>query len=174
MKIRSALGLALAVPALVVTLAQPGSAATAGVVTFAGTFQVTPDGQSRETLVCFFGVGAACANGAESSGAAAGPAFSSDPLGPQVVDGVQAQVSYTEACTPGTGIAPVATGTIAAETHDALTGQWGNGASAQFVRAGLVAVFVGNAIGAALVTPASVPSCGGMTLAVSGSAAFLS
>lgn len=162
MKARNGLGLAIATPALVLALAQPSDAASRGVVTFAGTIEITPTAlPQQQTLdVCFFGVGKSCANGAESSGMAAGPAVDT-AIGADTVDGLQARATYTEVCTPGTALQPTNSAQLTGNVHKGVTKDaWSAPVSATWFRAGLVAVIQGDAIGAALFTPIGVPACG--------------
>jgi hypothetical protein len=163
MKVRKALGLVMATPALVLALAQPSDAAADDVVTFAGTIQITPTAlpQQQQLGVCFFGLAAqTCANGAESSGMAAGAGLDAGTLVAEPVDGLQAEATYVEQCAPGTGLQPVGSATLVGNAHKSLSGAWGQDVRATWVRAGLVAVIQGDAIGTALFTPAGVPACG--------------
>lgn len=159
MRIRNVVGLAVAVPGLVVALAAPGDAASRDVVTFAGRIEVRPTATAQpQTLdVCFFTLSTACANGEMSSGVAAGPSAGSVP---DVVDGLQARAEYTEVCAPVTGVAPIANATLRGQVHKAASG-WSPVVSAQWTRVGLVAVIQGDATGVALFTPLAVGTpCG--------------
>jgi len=169
--IRKTMGLATVVPALVLALAQPSDAASTGVVTFAGTIQITPRAVAQQVItdVCFFGPAKACANAAESSGAAAGTALDAAALGAEAVDGLQVRATYTETCAAGTGLSPVGSAELTGKVHDAVTGAWSEDIRATWTRAGLVAVISGDATGAVLFTPAGVPACGAsMPVAVTG------
>lgn len=177
--VRKTLGLAAAVPALVLALAQPSDAATTGVVTFAGTIQITPRAVAQQvfTDVCFLGPAKTCANDAESSGAAAGAAAGTalDALAQQAraVDGLQVRATYTETCAAGTGLSPLGSAQLTGKVHDAVTGAWSEDIDAAWTRAGLVAVISGDATGVALFTPAGVPACGApMPVAVTGAVAL--
>lgn len=161
MKVRNVLGLAAAVPALVVALAAPGDAATTSVVTFGGTISIRPTAlPQQQTLdVCFVAVTeAGCANGAAASGMAAGQVTHS--AGADVVDGLQARATYTEVCTAGTVIQPVGSAVITGNVHEAVADKWSPTVSATWFRAGLVAVIQGDAVGTALFTPIEAPACG--------------
>lgn len=162
MKVRKIAGLAVAVPALVVALAQPGNAASLGVVEFAGTLSITPraDGAQVTTNVCFFGLAKTCANGTESSGVAAGPALDTAALDADAIDGLQVSATYSEPCTTGSGLAPVGMATLSGNVHKSVTPGWSGDIKAEWIRAGLVAVVAGGANGVALFTPAGVPVCG--------------
>jgi hypothetical protein len=169
--VRKTMGLVAAVPALVLALAQPSDAASNGVVAFAGTLQITPRAVEQQvtTAVCFFGPAKTCANGAESSGAAAGTALDALGQSARAVDGLQVAATYAETCAAGTGLSPVGSAQLTGKVHDAVTGAWSQDVRATWTRAGLVAVISGDATGAALFTPAGVPACGApMPVAVTG------
>ncbi|HVF03823.1 MAG TPA: hypothetical protein VNA20_03195 [Frankiaceae bacterium] len=175
MKIRNVLGLAAAVPAVVVALATPGDATAASVVTFTGRIDVRPTAlpQQQTLNVCFVAVTeTGCANGATPTGVAAGQ-VTDTAAGADVVDGLQATARYTEVCAPGTTIAPVGNAMLSGNVHKAVAGQWSPTLSATWVRAGLVAVISGDAVGTALFTPVGVASCGQpVPVAVSGAVAL--
>ena len=166
MKVRKAVALAVAVPALVVGLAQPSAAQSADVATFAGTFELKPTvlPQQQVMNLCFFAF--ACANTAEPNGTAlgagAGAGADVSVPAPHVVDGLQATASYVETCTPGTGFQPIGSAELSGiGVHDRVSGKWtATDLRATWTRAGLVAVISGQAVGAALFTPAGAPACG--------------
>lgn len=164
MKVRKVMGLTLAVPALVLALAQPGNAASTSVVTFAGTVQITPKAlpQQVSTDACFFGVATSCANAAESSGMAAGPALDVPAVGAKAVDGLQVRATYTETCATATTLQPTGSAALTGNVHEA-NGAWSAPIDARWTRAGLVAVIQGDAVGAALFTPAGAVACGSPT-----------
>lgn len=169
MKIRNVLGLAAAVPALLIAMGTPGEAATASVVTFTGRIDVRPTAvpQQQTLRVCFAALETGCPNGAISTGVAAGQVV--DSAGADVVDGLQATAAYTEVCTAGTTVAPLGNAMLSGNVHKAVSGQWSPTVTATWVRAGLVAVISGQAVGTALFTPLGVASCGQpVPVAVSG------
>ena len=161
MKVRKVMGLTVAVPALVVALAQPSDAASRAVVTFAGTIEVVAYAVPQQTTldVCFF-ASATCENGAESGGMAAGAAVDTATFAPKVVDGLQARATYAETCAPVTGLQSVATANLSGKVHEALGNAWRGSIAATWTRAGLVAVIQGDAVGTALFTPLAAPACG--------------
>lgn len=162
---------ALAAPALLVALATPSGAATPGALAFTGTLRITPTaapgiGQSD---FCFLTAKSSCANGAVSSGVAAGAGMATAP---EAIDGLQGKVSYSEACVPAArNLAATGTASITANVHRAATqDSWSAPVTAQWFRAGLVAVIQGGGTGAAVFVPMGVPSCGApVEVAVSGS-----
>lgn len=170
MKVRKVLGLGVAVPALVLALAQPSVAAQSHVVTFAGTIQITPtaSGAPQTLEICFYA--AVCQNFAEPSGVANGGSV--DPLAPRVdvVDGLEATARFGEMCAPGGTLQPTASAILTGRFHQAQSGGWTNPVSATWLRAGLVAVIAGQAVGAAVVSPLGTAPCGSpIPVAVSGS-----
>ena len=166
MKVRTYAALAVAVPALLVGLAQPGVAASRDVVTFGGTVQIKPTPTAIEqTLEVCFSALVPCANGAESTGAAAGLGSDVTAMAPRGVDGLEAEAKYREVCAPGTAFQPIGSATLTGRLHDAVSGQWSREISATWARYGLVAVITGSSVedgayGTALFTPAGVPACG--------------
>ena len=165
MKLRNVLGLAVTVPALVVTLAQPGSAANQAVVSFAGTMRVTPtsSGLPQTVAVCLSAL-ASCPDGVASTGAAAGPATG------QAIDGLYAKITTSFPCAAGQ-LGPEFAGEIVLQAHDAVTGAWSDEIRADLTRVGSVVVILGQAVGTASFTPVGVPACDApLTVAIKGSA----
>lgn len=173
MRVRKVLGLLVAVPALVVATAAPGSAATPGAVAFAGTLKVTPTltPGTGSVDVCFAGLSpaaSACPNAAPSTGIAAG-AETVDAL-----DALQAHAEYTEVCGLTGGLPPTGQATITAYLRSAVSSDWKGPISATWQRVGLVAVIQGQAIGAAVFAPVTpMTACGQpVQVAVVGAAEF--
>jgi hypothetical protein len=161
----------LVAPALLVALANPAEAATPGVLAFTGTIRITPTAAPSiaQTDLCFLTAKSSCANGVGSTGVAAGAGVAAAP---EVLDGVQGKVSYSESCLPeARQLAPTGTATITANVHRAgLQDSWSAPVTAQWFRGGLVAVIQGGGTGAAVFAPMGVPSCGtAVDVAVTGS-----
>lgn len=159
MKARHVLGLSVAVPALVVTFAQPGVAAQTRAVAFAGTIEITPtaSGQPQTLDVCFFAT--ACVNGGEPSGFADGVSVDSADLSVDRVDGLEAEATFSEPCTAAGTLAPSTMAVLRGRFHGVAKG-WGGYVVAQWTRVGTVAVIAGQAYGAATVTPLGTAPCG--------------
>ena len=171
MNVRKSAGLLVAVPSLLVAMALPGHAATTtGVVAFAGTVKVTPTMSpgTGSLDLCFSGI-TACANGAPSTGVAAGADVA------QAIDGLQAHAEYTEVCAAVTGLPATGSATLTANLHQLPSSTWSAPVTATWQRVGLVAVIQGGATGAALFAPvAPAPAACGqpVQVAVIGAAEF--
>lgn len=156
MRIRNVLGLAVAVPALVTALAVPGDAAAPAVVSFGGYVTVTPTTAPVPQMldVCFSAF--ECPNGAPVTGAAAGATAEGHP-----VAGLQVSAAFVEPCTPAGTIAPIASADLTGNVYKPLHDGWSQDIHASWLRAGLVAVITGDAVGVALFTPVptGLPAC---------------
>ncbi|HEX8001648.1 MAG TPA: hypothetical protein VF519_03020 [Mycobacteriales bacterium] len=167
MKARLLVASLAAAPALVVAMATNGYAGSVeGAAAFAGRLTITPGGSGSSSL-CF---AADCAFPGVTAGAV---------LAKPVI-GMRGTYAYNEACTLAVPYAPVGTGRLDVSFRDAF-GSDTPTVHAQWVRAGLVTVFVGDqgyvGGGAAVVAPvpkqATSPTCGSpVDLVVTGAIAF--
>lgn len=144
-KLSKVLGLAVAVPAVLVALAVPSGAATPHVVAFSGRIDVKPTTfpQMQELTACF---GTIECGSTVPAGVAAGAGASAD-----AITALAVRAQYSETCTLGT-FAPTGSAQLTGNVHKALGG-WSPDIQASWFRAGLVAVISGEAVGAALFTP---------------------
>ena len=158
MNVRKMVSLLVAAPALLVALSNPAGAATPGVLVFSGTLEITPTAAPDfgETEFCFFTASSACANGVGSTGAVAGAGAAPAP---EVLDGLQGKAIYSETCVE-LDVPAIGRATITANVHRAVPASWSAPVTAQWFRAGLVAVIQGDGTGAAVFAPMGELRCG--------------
>lgn len=172
MKLRNALGLAVTASALVLTAVPPANAASQAVVSYTGTFQITPSSAASEQLTRFcFSAVASCPNDVASTGVVAGPGLS--PASPRAIDGLYVEAKYTESCLAG-ALAPAGSAELRIMVHDALSGTWSAFLGAGWTRAGEIVLVQGTGVvGVATFTPVGVPACDvPLTVALSGKGVF--